>query len=138
MTDDELRQLFKIIKTIAIVGLSDDSERPSYKVATYLKDHGYKIVPINPKYAIILNETCYPDLTIAQQALAPVNIDIVDLFRRPEFILSHVKEALSLKPKVIWMQEGIENKEAAAVANSANIPVVMNRCLMKEHQRLMI
>ena len=136
MTDKQLRNLLAVAKVIAVVGLSDDPDRPSFQVAAYLKSQGFTIIPINPRYVTILGETCYPDLPDAQKAIAPQVIDIVDIFRRSELVPPHVDEALTLKPKLIWMQEGVEHQAAAAKAIQAGIPVVMNTCLKKTHQRL--
>ncbi|HCM38087.1 MAG: CoA-binding domain protein [Candidatus Gottesmanbacteria bacterium GW2011_GWB1_43_11] len=137
MLDSELRQLYATTKNIAVVGLSDDPDRPSYQVAKYLKEHGYKIIPINPKYSTILNEVCYPDLLAAKTGLAEAGeIDIVDIFRRSEDVLPHVAEAIKIGAKVVWMQEGVINEAAAKEAEAKGLMYVMDKCIKKEHQRL--
>ncbi|MCX9084412.1 MAG: CoA-binding protein [Candidatus Methanoperedens sp.] len=117
-------------KTIAVVGISDDPKRPSHFVARFLEDHGYNITPVNPKLTEWEGKKCYPDLTSI-----PVKIDIVDIFRRSEAIPPIVDEAITIKAKVVWMQEGIVNEEAAAKARAAGIEVVMDRCMKKEYVR---
>lgn len=136
MDDSVLKQLLATIKTIAIVGLSDNPDRPSFTVASYLKNHGYTIIPINPKYESVLGEKSYPDLISAAKNLAPLQIEIVDLFRRSEDVLPHILEAIPFKPKIIWMQEGVEHHDGAKKAQEEGIEVVMNKCLRKEHIRL--
>ena len=135
-SDEKLNKIYKNSKTIAIIGLSSDSRKPSFQVAEYLQQQDFRIIPINPKYSRVLNEKCYPDLISAQYDLAPRRIDIVDIFRRPEFVSSHVDEAIKIGAQVIWMQEGIENVEAAARAKAKGLTVIMNSCLMKAHRRL--
>ena len=115
-------------KTIAVVGISDDPTRPSNFVARFLKEHGYKIIPVNPKLTEWEGEKCYPDLLSI-----PVKVDIVDIFRRSEAIPPIVDEAIAIKAKVVWMQEGIINEEAAAKAQKAGIEVVMDKCMKKEY-----
>ena len=117
-------------KTIAVVGISDDPTRPSNFVARFLKEHGYKIIPVNPKLTEWEGEKCYPDLLSI-----PVKVDIVDIFRRSEAIPPIVDEAIAIKAKVVWMQEGIINEEAAAKAQKAGIEVVMDKCMKKEYAR---
>ncbi|HEX7627589.1 MAG TPA: CoA-binding protein [Candidatus Methanoperedens sp.] len=114
-------------KTIAVVGISDDPTRPSNFVARFLKEHGYKIIPVNPKLTEWEGEECYPDLLSI-----PVKVDIVDIFRRSEAIPPIVDEAIAIKARVVWMQEGIINEEAAAKAQKAGIEVVMDKCMKKE------
>jgi len=118
-------------KTIAVVGLSAKSDRPSYRVASYLKENGYKIIPVNPGAKEILGETCYPDL-----GSIPVPVDVVNVFRRPEEVPAIVKEAIEIGAKAVWMQEGVINEEAAARAREAGLLVVMDRCMLKEHRKL--
>lgn len=118
-------------QNVAVVGLSPKTDRPSYIVASYLKEHGYKVIPVNPGEKEILNETCYPDLSsVAEQ------VEVVDIFRRSEEVLAIVEEAIRKGAKVIWMQEGIVNQEAADKAKEAGLLVVMDRCMRKEHRRL--
>jgi predicted CoA-binding protein len=119
------------LKTIAVVGISDDPERPSHFVARFLESHGYKIIPVNPKLTEWEGKKCYPDLLSI-----PEKVDVVDIFRRSEAVPPIVDEAIKIKAKVVWMQEGIVNEEAAAKARDAGIEVVMDRCMKKEYQRL--
>ena len=115
------------LKTIAVVGISDNPEKPSNFVAKFLEEHGYTIIPVNPNLKEWDGKKCYPDLVSI-----PVKVDIVDIFRRPEAIPPIVDEAISIKAKVVWMQEGIVNEEAAAKARDAGIEVVMDRCIKKD------
>lgn len=130
--DRWLRLLFIEIKTIAVVGLSHDQSKPSFHVADYLKRNGYRIIPVNPRPGLILGEAVYPDL-----ASIPVPIDMVDVFRPSEACLEVTRQAIPLRPKVIWLQLGIANEEAAELARQAGLPMVMNRCTLIEHQRLL-
>ena len=116
---------------VAIVGLSPKPERPSNIVATYLMDHGYNIFPVNPGVHEILGKTSYPDLGSITD-----KVEIVDVFRRSENVLPIVENAIAIGAKVIWMQEGIINQEAAAKAREAGLLVVMDKCTRKEHIRL--
>jgi predicted CoA-binding protein len=131
LTDKELKEILKSSKTIAVVGCSRDPEKDAYKVPKYLKEKGYKIIPVNPFAEEILGEKVYKNLSEIKEA-----VDIVDIFRPSEECLEIVKEAIKLKPKAIWMQLGIENKEAEKLAKENKIKVVMNKCIMREHQRL--
>ena len=118
-------------RTVAVVGLSAKADRPSYKVASYLKEQGYKIIPVNPTEKEILGELCYPDL-----ASIPESIDVVDIFRRSEEVLPIVEEAIRIGAKAVWMQEGVINEEAAARAREAGLFVVMDQCMLKKHREL--
>jgi predicted CoA-binding protein len=118
-------------RTIAVVGISDDPERPSHFVASFLESHGYKIIPVNPKLTEWEGKKCYPDLLSI-----PGKVDVVDIFRRSEAVPPVVDEAIKIKAKAVWMQEGIVNEEAAAKARDAGIEVVMDRCMKKEYDRL--
>lgn len=118
------------LKTIAVVGISDNPERPSNFVAKFLEEHGYTIIPVNPNLTAWEGKKCYPDLLSI-----PVRVDIVDIFRRPEAVVPIVDEAIAIKAKVVWMQEDIVNEEAAAKARDAGIEVVMDRCMKKEYMR---
>jgi predicted CoA-binding protein len=129
--DADIKRILESAKTIAIVGVSPKPERDSYQVAAYLKKMGYRIVPVRPAQTEILGETAYPTLDAVSTAT-----DIVDVFRRSDQIIPHVQEALRMRPKVFWMQEGIENREAAAMLTSAGIDVVMNRCIKRSHEKL--
>jgi predicted CoA-binding protein len=117
--------------TVAVVGLSPDSNRPSHKVASYLAQHGYKIIPVNPDAHDILGLPSYPDLKSVPRA-----VEVVDIFRRSEEVLPIVDEAIKIGAKAVWMQEGVINEEAAARARDAGLLVVMNKCMFKEHRRL--
>lgn len=118
-------------QVVAVVGLSAKPDRPSYRVAAFLKAQGYKIIPVNPAESEILGEICYPDLDSIPEA-----VDVVDIFRRSEELLPIVKEAIKIGAKAVWMQEGVINEEAAAQAREAGLMVVMNKCMRKEHQKL--
>ncbi len=133
MTRDALRTLLHDAKTIAVVGLSPDPARPSHVVARYLRAAGYRIVPINPGHATLLEEPSYPTLAAAAR-VAP--LDIVDVFRRSEFVGPIVAEAIPLRPRLIWLQVGVQDAAACARAEAAGIPCIMNRCLMVDHQML--
>ncbi len=118
-------------KNIAVVGISDDPERPSHFVARFLEAHGYNVIPVNPKLIEWEGKKCYPDLLSI-----PVNVDVVDIFRRSEVVPPIVDEAIKIKAKAVWMQEGIINEEAAAKAREAGIEVVMDKCMKKEYDRM--
>jgi predicted CoA-binding protein len=118
-------------RTIAVVGLSPKPDRPSYKVASYLKEQGYKIIPVNPAEQEIVGEPCYPDL-----GSIPEPVDVVDVFRRLEEVPPIVEEAIRIGAKAVWMQEGVINEEAANRAREAGLMVVMDKCMRKEHQKL--
>ena len=125
--------ILKTAKTIAIVGLSDKPDRPSYDVASYLKEQGFRIIPINPNVPEVLGEKAYPDLLSVPK---DIQIDIVDIFRKSELVLPHVKEAIDRgDAKTIWMQEGVINQEAADLAKEHGLEVIMNFCLMKTHKK---
>jgi predicted CoA-binding protein len=126
-----IEDILKNSRTVAIVGLSSNPERPSNLVGRYLKAHGYKVIPVNPTEKTVLRLKSYPDLTSI-----PVKVDVVDIFRRPEDVPPIVQEAITIGAKAIWMQEGIKNKEAAAVARKAGLKVVQNKCMRKQHIRL--
>ena len=129
--DDDLRSILAAARSIAVVGLSPRPGRDSYEVAAYLQQNGYRVIPVRPAQAQILGEKAYASLDDI-----PGTVDIVDVFRRPDQVLPHAREALRLKPKLFWLQEGIENHEAAALLTAAGIHVVMNRCIKREHVRL--
>jgi len=118
-------------RVIAVVGLSPKPDRPSYNVASYLKENGYKIIPVNPKAGEILGEVCYPDLSSIAEP-----VDVVDIFRRSEEVPAIVEEAIKIGAKAVWMQEGVINEPAAARAGEAGLLVVMDRCMLKEHRKL--
>jgi len=133
MNDDieTLRRILKENHTIAVVGLSANWYRPSYFAAKYLQDHGYRIIPVNPAYEEVLGEKCYPTLLDI-----PDNVDVVDIFRKPEDVPPIVENAIKIGAKVVWMQLGIVNEEAAKRAREAGLEVIMNRCMKIEHARL--
>ena len=126
-----IRNILKNTSTIAVVGLSPKPNRPSNQVAQYLKDTGYTIIPVNPGQDTLLGLPCYPSL----QAI-PEPVDMVDIFRRSEFVLPIVEEAIAIKAKVIWMQSGIINEAAARLAEEAGLTVIMDRCTMVDHMNL--
>ncbi len=119
-------------KTIAVVGLSGRRYRPSHGVAEYLQRAGYRVIPVNPCETEVLGEKSYPDL-----ASVPVAVDIVDIFRRSEYVPEIVAEAIRIEAKMVWMQEGVIHEEAARSALAAGLKVVMDRCILKEHRRLL-
>jgi uncharacterized protein len=127
---DAITQILRSSKTIAVVGLSNKHIRPSYGVAQYLQSAGYRIVPVNPNETEVLGEKCY-----ARLQDAPVPVDIVDVFRRSEFVPEIADAAIEIGARCIWMQEGVVHPEAADRARRAGILVVMNLCILKEHVR---
>ena len=127
-TEDEILNSSRII---AVVGLSPEPDRPSYQVARYLKEQGYRIVPVNPGAKEILGEPCYPDLSSI-----PEVVDAVDIFRRSEEVPAVVEEAIRIGAKAVWMQEGVIDEAAAARAREAGLLVVMDKCMLKQHRRL--
>lgn len=131
MPFDTIRELLSSAHTIAVVGLSDKKYRPSYGVARYMQSAGYRIVPVNPKVSEVLGEKGYPDLESV-----PKGVDIVDIFRRSEFVPDIVEAAIRIGAKAVWMQEGVVHEEAAERARAAGLIVIMDRCLLKEHMRL--
>lgn len=132
-SDDEIRRLLTSVRTIAIVGLSDNPMRPSYGVGEYLHESGYEVIPVNPKLTELWGRKAFPDLA---SAAAVSRIDLVDVFRDPAHLMPIVEEAIQIGAKRIWFQEGVVNLEAAERARGAGIQVVMDRCTMKEHARL--
>ncbi len=126
---DEIGELLKKSKTIAVVGLSDSPLRPSYGVSAYMQSHGYRIIPVNPVIKGALGEKAVPTLSDVQE-----KIDIVDVFRRSEHVADVVDEAIRLKVPAIWLQEGVIDEVAAAKARKAGIFVVMDKCILKEHR----
>ena len=118
-------------RTVAVVGASPDPERPSHIVASYLGEHGYDVIPVNPQAKQILGETCYPDLSSI-----PESVEVVDIFRRSEEVMPIVDEAIKIGAKAVWMQEGVTNEEAASKARDAGLLVVMDKYMRKEHLRL--
>jgi uncharacterized protein len=131
MGNPDIKEMLTTYKNIAVVGLSPDPGKPSHEVAAYLKRAGFRIIPVNPACQEILGEPCYPTL-----ADVPGEVDIVDVFRRSEFLPDIVEQAIAIGARVVWMQEGVVNEAAAARATDAGLDVVMDRCLLKEHNRL--
>ena len=127
----QISEILRNARTIAVVGLSGKRYRPSYGVAEYMQRSGYRIIPVNPLEQQVLGETSYPDLDAV-----PDTIDIVDIFRRPEFVPEIVEAAIRKGAKVIWMQEGVVHEEAARRAEAAGLTVIMDRCILKDHRRL--
>lgn len=124
--------LLRNAKTIAVVGLSSRRSRPSYGVSEYMQAHGYRIIPVNPNETEILGEKAFPSLDAI-----PEHVDIVDIFRRPECVPEIVDAAIRIGAKGVWMQEGVVNDEAAGKARAAGLEVVMDRCILKEHRRML-
>lgn len=133
MVDDVagIRRLLKDHHTIAVVGLSANWWRPSYFAAKYMQQHGYRILPVNPMYAEVLGEKCYPFL-----AAVPEKIDIVDCFRKIDEMPALAEQAVAVGARCLWMQLGVANDAAAAIATSAGLDVVADRCVKIEHARL--
>ena len=131
-----LAEVVRSARTIAVVGLSRKPERPSYGVASYLQREGYRIIPVNPAGGVNLGETVYPDLRRAAQAAGP--IDIVNIFRRSEYIPALLDQMLEVRPKLVWMQQGIRHNAVAQQLEQAGIMVVMDRCLAVDHQMLVM
>ena len=125
--------LIRNSRTIAVVGLSSKRYRPSYGVAEYMQRAGYRIIPVNPHETEVLGEKCYPSL----EAI-PGPVDIVDIFRRSEFVPEIVAAAIRMGAHAIWMQEGVVHEEAAKAARAAGLAVVMDRCILKDHRRMTI
>ena len=126
-----LRNLLGQCRTIAVVGLSAEWHRPSFFASNYMQSHGYKVIPVNPKYTEILGERCYPDLTSI-----PDKIDIVDVFRKSEDCVPIAEDAVAIGAKALWLQIGVINEEAGRIADTAGLEVVMNRCVKIEYARL--
>jgi predicted CoA-binding protein len=126
-----IQEILERAHTIAVVGMSDREGRASYGVSRFMQSQGYRIVPVNPRIESALGERAYPDLDAAYAALNG-RIDLVDVFRAPEFVPEVVKDAIRLKIPYLWLQEGVVHDEAAAWAEHAGIKVVMDRCILKE------
>ncbi|MFO1309292.1 MAG: CoA-binding protein [Burkholderiales bacterium] len=127
-----LRRVLAQHRTLAVVGLSANWYRPSYFAAKYMLDHGYRVVPVNPAYDEVLGQRCYPSI-----AAIPGPVDIVDAFRKPGEMPAIAREAVAKGAKVLWMQLGIRNDEAARIAMDAGLDVVMDRCVKIEHARIL-
>jgi predicted CoA-binding protein len=129
---EEVRRMLRDAKTIAVVGLSEKPGRDSHRIAVYLREHGYRVIPVNPSLrGEVLGEKVYPDL-----ASVPVPIDIVDVFRRVDAIPAVVDEAIAVGAKAVWMQLGLAHNESAEKARAAGLKVVQNKCIMVEHRHL--
>ncbi len=126
-----LRRILHDAKTIAVVGLSADWFRPSFFAAKYMQEHGYRVIPVNPKYPEILGEKCYRSLREIRE-----KVDIVDVFRKTADVMPIAEEAIAIGAKVLWQQIGVKNEAAAAKARAAGLETVMDRCVKIEHGRL--
>jgi uncharacterized protein len=129
--DASIEHILREARTIAVVGLSPKPDRPSYEVAHYLQQRGYRIIPVNPTVDQVLGEQSYPDLPSV-----PEKVDVVDIFRRSEDVPPIVEQAIQIGAKAIWMQEGVISEAAATRAREAGMDVVMDRCMLKEHRQL--
>lgn len=126
-----LRRILKENHVIAVVGLSAEWHRPSYFAAKYMQEHGYRVIPVNPKYESVLGEKCYKRLRDI-----PEKVDIVDVFRKTQDVMPIAEEAIAIGAKVLWQQLGVRNEEAAAKARAAGLETVLDRCVKIEHGRL--
>jgi len=129
LTVDGLKQILDSAKTIAVVGLSKKPDRPSYDVASYLQRVGYRIIPVNPTITEVLGERAYKSLREISD-----RVDVVQIFRRPQYVPSIVEDAIAVGAKVVWMQPGTENEEAAAQAEAAGLQAVVGACMMTVHR----
>ncbi|MFZ5632532.1 MAG: CoA-binding protein [Bacillota bacterium] len=129
--DSEIREILKKSKNVAVVGLSENREKDSFRVAEYLRENGYNVIPVNPTAREIMGLKSYPDL-----ASVPEKVDIVNVFRRSEHLPAVVEEALRIKPGCIWAQLGVVDERAADLATGEGVPVIMDRCIKNEHKRL--
>jgi uncharacterized protein len=126
---DQITEILKGAKTIAVIGLSDNPFRPSYGVSEYMQNHGYRIIPVHPRATTVLGEKVYRSLRDI-----PDKIDIVDVFRRPDAVPAIVDEVIELKLPVLWLQETVVHEQAAEKARKAGVKVVMDRCILKDHR----
>jgi predicted CoA-binding protein len=131
-SDAELKKILQKVRSVAVVGLSPNPERDSHKVAAYLKEQGYRIIPVNPTVPEILGEKSYPDL-----AAVPGPMDVVDVFRRSEAVPEIAGQAVQKKAKILWLQRGVRHEKAAAQAREAGLTVVQDTCIKVNHQRLL-
>lgn len=129
---EELKRILTTIRTVASVGVSSSEEKPSYGIFKYLVEHGYEMIPVNPGVPEIQGRKTYADL-----ASIPTKIDVVQVFRKPEDVPPVVDQAIKVGAKVVWMQEGVINEEAARTAEAAGLQVVMNRCMREMHRQLL-
>jgi hypothetical protein len=130
--DRELKRILTTVRTVASVGVSSSAEKPSYGIFKYLREHGYEMIPVNPSALEIQGLKTYPDLASIHEKL-----DVVQVFRKPEDVPPVVDLAIQVGAKVVWMQEGVINEEAARKAEAAGLLVVMNRCMRETHRRLL-
>ena len=140
MSKEDVEETLRRYRIVAVVGLSRDLSKDSYRVAEYLKSHGFRIVPVNPFVNDVLGEKCYKSLLEIPTELQKT-VEVIDIFRPAAEVLSIVDQAVTLRqsygvPYVVWMQLGIVNEQAAGTARDAGLTVIMNRCMMKEHQRI--
>ena len=126
----DIQKIFGM-KSIAVVGMSPNPERPSHNVAMYLKENGYTIYPVNPGHKVFAGLICYPNLLEI-----PVDVDVVDVFRRPEHIFPIAEATIEIGAKALWLQDGVINEEAARLAEEAGLMVVMNDCMLRQHRML--
>ena len=129
-SDEEILEILKM-KKVAVIGMSKNPDKAAHYVPKYLHDNGYEITPVNPNADVILKKQCYDDI-----ADVPDYVDIIEIFRPSDQVMPIIKEAIKKKPKVIWLQEGIHNKEAEKLAHDVGIDVIFNRCMLAEHRRL--
>ena len=127
---DDIRKIFQM-KTIAVVGMSPKPERPSHYVAIYMKEHGYNIIPVNPGHNEIAGMKSFPSLLDI-----PQTIDVVDVFRRSEYVLPIAESAVTVGAKALWLQDGVINKDGAKLAEKAGLLVVMNDCILRQHRQM--
>jgi len=132
VTQQKILEILQNNKTIAVVGLSDKPDRASYRVAQYMKNHGYRIIPVNPQLETCLGETAYPDLLCI-----PEKVDIVNVFRRSEDVPPIIDDALKIMPNAVWLQLDIINQDAAEMCECAGISIIMDKCIKIEHARLL-
>jgi uncharacterized protein len=132
-SDEELKEILEQNKTIAVIGMSGNPEKDAHRIPKYLKEHGYRVIPVNPTATEILGEKAYKKLS---DVPGSVKIDVVDVFRPSEDVPNYVDEVIQRKPKVFWLQLGIENEEAEEKVASAGIRVVFDRCMKAERERL--
>lgn len=125
-----IESIFNTTSTIAIVGLSENANRPSNRVGNYLINNGFEVIPVNPNLESVLGQKCYPDLI-----QIPVQVDLVNIFRRSEYVKPVVEEAIRIGVKSVWMQDGVKNDEAAKLASDAGVLVIMDDCIYRQHKR---
>ena len=130
MANNQIIKILKL-KSIAIVGISNKSYKPSYQIYVYLSSNKYNTIPVNPNYGIIDNKKCYPDLESINEP-----VDTVNIFRRSKYVLPIIESAIKVNAKAIWMQDGVINQEAFEVAKNAGLLVVMNDCILRRHMEM--